>query len=217
MRIMLVLDHPYTLASAENIPHRRSFTAAVAAAAIRGAERGGHQLDLADLAADAFNPAMTRADLVGWRLGEAVDPLVLDYQRRLLEADHLVFAFPVWWEAMPAMTKGFLDRVIAKGVHFDELADAKGNPFRNLMARLQGVTVLTVMTTPDVAYRWWFRDPITKVMFKGTFGKIGLKNLKWQNYAGITAKTPEQRQRLLDDTERRFATLSDISRVRVPR
>ena len=109
MRMLLVLDHPYTIASAEDVPHRRSFTAALAAAAMRGAEQAGHEVDLADLAADGFNPAMTREDLLGWRRGAAVDPLTLDYQRRLLEADHLVFAFPIWWEAMPATTKGFLD------------------------------------------------------------------------------------------------------------
>lgn len=33
-----------------------------------------------------------------------------DYQRRLLAAGHLAFVFPVWWEAMPAASKGFLDR-----------------------------------------------------------------------------------------------------------
>jgi NAD(P)H dehydrogenase (quinone) len=208
VRIMVVFDHPYTVSSAANIPHRRSFTAAVAAAAIRGAQRAGHQVDLADLAADGFRPAMTRDDLLAWRLGTAVDPLVLDYQRRLLEADHLVFAFPVWWEAMPAATKGFLDRVLASGTHYEELDGAKGNPFRSLMTQLQGVTLLTVMTTPDKAYRWWFRDPVTKIMFKGTFGKIGVQNLSWRNYASVKARTDGQRQRLLDETEAHFAALA---------
>lgn len=207
MRILFVLDHPYTLDSAENVPHRRSFTAAVADAAIRGARQAGHEIDLVDLAADGFDPVMSRDDLVAWRLKSVVDPVVADYQRRLLAADHVVFAFPVWWEAMPAATKGFLDRVLTKGVVFEEIAGAKGNPFRNLMPRLGGVTVLSIMTTPDAAYRWWFRDPLTKIMFKGTFGKIGVKNLRWVNYAAITEKTAEQRERMLRDTERRFANL----------
>lgn len=207
MRMLLVLDHPYTIASAEDVPHRRSFTAALAAAAMRGAEQAGHEVDLADLAADGFNPAMTREDLLGWRRGAAVDPLTLDYQRRLLEADHLVFAFPIWWEAMPATTKGFLDKVVAKGVHFDELPGVRGNPFRNRLPRLTGVTALTVMTTPDAAYRWWFGDPVSKILFKGTFGKIGVKKLTWRNYAGITAKTVAQRRRMIDDTQAHFATL----------
>ena len=210
MRIMLILDHPYTIESAENVPHRRSFTAAVAAAAMRGARSAGHDVDLVDLVADGFDPVMSREDLIAWRLKSVVDPLVADYQHRLMMADHLVFAFPVWWEAMPASTKGFLDRVLTKGVVFEEIAGAKGNPFRNLMPRLGGVTVLSVMTTPDTAYRWWFRDPLTKILFKGTFGKIGVKNLRWINDAAITDKTVEQRERLLRETEERFAAMSPL-------
>ncbi|WP_034272001.1 NAD(P)H-dependent oxidoreductase [Actinospica robiniae] len=207
MRILLILDHPYTLTSAENIPHRRSFTAAVAAAAMGGAARAGHQVDLIDLAADDFSPAMNAQDLAAWRQGRVVDPQVLDYQQRLLAADHLVFAFPVWWEAMPAATKGFLDRVLTKGVVFDELPAAKGNPFRNLMPRLGGVTVLSIMTTPHAAYRWWYRDPLTKILFKGTFAKIGVKDLTWVNYDRVTERDSADRQRLLRETEQRFAAL----------
>ncbi|WP_194904282.1 NAD(P)H-dependent oxidoreductase [Catenulispora rubra] len=216
MRVLLILDHPYTLASAENVPHRRSFTAAVAAAAIRGATAAGHQVDLIDLAADGFSPAMTAADLAAWRAAGTVDPQVRDYQRRLLTADHLVFAFPVWWEAMPAATKGFLDRVLTKGVVFAELPDAKGNPFGNLMPRLQAVTVLSVMTTPDKAYRWWYRDPLTKILFKGTFGKIGIRDLRWINFDRVTGITPEQRDRMLHDTETRFTALAPTRAVPHP-
>lgn len=102
-------------------------------------------------------------DLAAWRQGRVVDPLVTDYQRRLLAAGHLAFVFPVWWEAMPAATKGFLDRVLTKGVIYEELPDARGNPFRNRMTNLGGVSVLSVMTTPDKAYRWWYRDPLTNI------------------------------------------------------
>ncbi len=207
MRVLIVLDHPYTLASADNVPHRRSFSAAVAAAAIRGARSAGHEVDLIDLAADGFQPAMSRDDLAAWRQGRAIDPLVLDYQRRLLAAGHLAFVFPVWWEAMPAATKGFLDRVLTKGVMYEELPDVKGNPFRNLMTNLSGVSVLSVMTTPDKAYRWWYRNPLTKILFKGTFAKIGVRNLRWTNYPSVTARTPEQRARMLQQTEKAFAML----------
>jgi NAD(P)H dehydrogenase (quinone) len=208
MRIMLVLDHPYTLASAEDVPHHRSFSAAVAAAAVRGATAAGHEVDVADLAADGFQPAMSREDLTAWRQAAVVDPLVTDYQQRLLSADHLALVFPVWWEAMPAATKGFLDRVLTKGIMFEERADARGNPFRNLMPRLDGVTVLSVMTTPDRVYRWWFRDPLTKIVFRGTFGKIGVRNLSWVNFASVGDRSPEQRRGMLQDTEQRFAALA---------
>lgn len=207
MKVLIVLDHPYTITSAGNVPHQRSFSAAVADAAIRGARSAGHEVDLIDLAADGFQPAMTSADLAAWRQGHAIDPQVMDYQRRLLAAGHLAFVFPVWWEAMPAATKGFLDRVLTKGVVYEELPEAKGNPFRSRMTNLGGVSVLSVMTTPDKAYRWWYRDPLTKILFKGTFAKIGVRNLRWTNYASVTSKTTEQREEMLQRTERTFAAL----------
>jgi len=97
--------------------------------------------------------------------------------------------------------------VLTKGVMYEELPQAKGNPFRNRMTGLGGVSVLSVMTTPDKAYRWWYRDPLTKILFKGTFAKIGVKNLRWTNYASVTAKSPEQRARMLAQTEQAFAAL----------
>jgi NAD(P)H dehydrogenase (quinone) len=207
MRVAIVFDHPYTATAWENVPHRRSFSAAVAASAIRGLESSGHEVDLIDLVADRFNPVMNHQDLLAWRLKATIDPLSLNYQQRIVAADHIVFVFPIWWEAMPASTKGFLDKVLTKGVMFNEDPAAKGNPFSNLMTRLTGVTVLTIMTTPDKAYRWWFGNPVIKIMFKGTFGKIGVKNLTWRNYASVTSKSPEQREKMLVDTERHFASL----------
>ncbi len=96
--------------------------------------------------------------------------------------------------------------MLTKGVLYEELAGARGNPFRNLMTNLGGVTVLSVMTTPAWAYRWWYRDPLTKILFKGTFAKIGIRNLTWRNYADVTGRTAAQRERMLLDTERHFAT-----------
>ena len=63
----------------------------LAAAAMRGVRGAGHEVDLIDLIEDGFNPVMTKDDLAGWRLKSVVDPVAADYQRRLMEADHLVF------------------------------------------------------------------------------------------------------------------------------
>lgn len=207
MRLLLVLDHPYTIASAADVPHERSFSAALARSAVDGATAAGHEVDLIDLAADGFSPVMTRDDLAAWRQAKVVDPVVAEYQSRLLAADHLAFVFPVWWEAMPAATKGFLDRVLTKGVVFEELVGAKGNPFRSHLDRLRGVTVVSVMTTPHAAYRWWFGDPLTKIMFRGTFRKIGVKRLKWHNVDDASSSSAEGRAQILRRTSEQFAAL----------
>jgi NAD(P)H dehydrogenase (quinone) len=141
VHVLLVVDHPYAGA----------FTHALAAAAQRGLTTTGHEIDVVDLHADRFDPVMHAADLAAWRIGQNADPQVADYQERLLAADSLVLAFPIWWELMPAMTKGFIDKVVAKDVAYTQ--PKPGGLMKGRLDRLQGVSMLTVMATPDIAYR----------------------------------------------------------------
>lgn len=205
MRVLIVFDHPYTRAAWDNEPHRRSFTAALAAAAERGLRSAGHEIDSIDLHEDGFDPVMSARDLSAWRTKHVIDAQVLDYQQRLLEADHVIFAFPIWWEAMPALTKGFLDRVLTKGIVYDE--PKPGRPFVNNLPRLAGVTLITVMSTPEPLYRWWFGNPLTKIAFRGTFRKIGVRNLRWINHSGVADRTERKRLDMLRAVEERFARL----------
>ncbi|WP_334151099.1 NAD(P)H-dependent oxidoreductase [Microbacterium sp.] len=205
MRVLIVFDHPYTRAASENVPHNRSFAAASAASVELGLARAGHEVDLIDLHADGFDPVMSAADLAAWRMKSVLDPQVLDYQRRLFAADHVVFLFPVWWEAMPAMTKGFFDRVLTKGIVYEEPRPMR--PFVNKLTRLRGVTVVSVMSTPPLIYRWWFGNPLTKIAFRGTFRKIGVGNLRWVNISGVADQPMQRRERTLHAIEERFAAL----------
>ncbi|MNP57106.1 Flavodoxin-like fold protein [compost metagenome] len=107
---------------------------------------------------------------------------------------------------MPALTKGFLDKVFAKGIVYEEIKP--GRPFKCLLTNLKGVSLLTVMNTPDFFYRWIFGNPITKILFRGTFRKMGIrKNLCWYNYAGMSDRSLEERVKHLNKTEQRFARL----------
>ena len=203
MNFLIVFDHPYGSSASENIPHKRSFSAALLASVIKGLLSGGHNVDLIDLHKDGFNPVMSASDLASWRKKEVTDPLIADYQQRLLKADHLIFIFPIWWEGMPALMKGFFDKVFAKGIVYSE--PKPGRPFKCLLPRLKGVTLLTVMSTPTFMYRWFFGNPITKIVFRGTFRKMGIHSLKWYNYSGMAKLTLRQRQKHLSKTERIFA------------
>lgn len=192
MRTLIVLDHPY----------EGSFTRALVMAATEGLAAAGGEVDLIDLHADGFDPVMHSADLAAWRHGQAVDPQVADYQDRLRAADQLILAFPIWWELMPAMTKGFLDKVLLKGVAYEQ--PKPGGPMKPALTKLTRVTLITVMATPDMVYRVVFGNPITKAVFRGTFHKIGIHRLAWRNYANPAKRTPAQRADLLSGTTAAF-------------
>lgn len=203
IRTLIVFDHPYGATAHDNEPHRRSFSAALLKAAMTGLEGAGHEIDLIDLTHDGFDPAVSAADLRAWRTDTAVDPVVLDYQARLAASDHLVLIHPTWWMAMPARTKGFLDRVLTPGFAFAE--PRVGAPLERRLIRLRGVTVLSSLTTPVPLYRAWFAAPGARIIARGTFRLIGIRRVRWRGYAGMAQRTLEQRERVLERVERQFA------------
>ncbi|WP_298443089.1 NAD(P)H-dependent oxidoreductase [uncultured Ferrimonas sp.] len=131
---------------------------------------------------------------------------MLQYKQRLEQADHIVFIFPIWWELMPALTKGFIDKLIFPGIAYRY--HDKGSRMFSTLDKLKGVTLITTMNTPSLAYRLLFGNAISKALLMGTFWKIGIKQRKWINLSSVKSTSPTQRQRWLDKLHQRFAELS---------
>ena len=109
MKVLLVVAHPC----------RDSYTHACAAAAVRGLTGAGHTVDTVDLYADEFRAEMSRAEHDAYESEQPIlDPMVGDHASRLLHADAIVFVYPTWWSGLPAVLKGWLERVMVPGVGF---------------------------------------------------------------------------------------------------
>ncbi|NEG70009.1 NAD(P)H-dependent oxidoreductase [Bifidobacterium choloepi] len=194
-RNFIVFDHPYTATACDNVPHDRSFSAALCKAITGKLAARGEQVDLADLHADHFDPVMSKTDLANWRKGVPMNDQVADYQRRMLAADRIIFIFPIWWELMPAMTKGFLDKVYAKNILYTQPKDAK--IMQTKLKRDVEVVIVTTMSTPKWIYHLLFCKPIAKAMRFGMCYKTGIRHFRWLNYSQVDKLTLEQRQQLL--------------------
>lgn len=167
MKTVIIFDHPYTATAGDNIPHHRSFLAALLQTILKQLRAEHNDIDLIDLHADGFNPVMSAEDLTNWRRGRATDPQVSDYQQRLLKADRIIFMFPVWWEVMPAMTKGFLDKVYAKGQLY------QADSMKTKLTKQPQLILVTTMSTPTFLYRFFFGAPLTN---QATFSRNLSKN-----------------------------------------
>ncbi|PVD05490.1 NAD(P)H oxidoreductase [Streptomyces sp. CS207] len=96
------------------LAHHRSdsLTAHTARRTTAQLEAAGYRVDLLDLHAEGFDPRMTEADQPDWGNREKTySREVRDHMRRVLEADVVVAVFPVYWQSVPAVLKGWIDRV----------------------------------------------------------------------------------------------------------
>jgi putative NADPH-quinone reductase len=197
MKIAIVFNHPY----------EGSFCNAILQSVVRGLHRAGHETDVLHLDNEGFNPVMTAEDLNGFRLGAPGDPQVINYRQRLATADHLVFIFPIWWELMPAMTKGFIDKVIFPGVAYDYDRSGRFPRMVKKFQRLKGITLITTMNSASLVYRLIFGNAIKRALFTGTFWKMGYGNRKWINLSMVKFVAEEKRKKWLLQLEQRFSRL----------
>ena len=145
---------------------------------------------------------MTAEDLKGFLDHKIVDEKALDYANRLKNADNLVIIFPIWWELMPALTKGFIDKVIFPGAVYEYSKNGIG--MNSTLSNLKSTTVITTMNTPKILYKIKFGNAIEKSLIRGTFKKLGFKNVKWINLDMVKFSKPEKRQKWLDNISKKF-------------
>lgn len=106
-------------------PDPASLSHAVAQALGDGVSSAGHSVEIADLAREGFDPRFSLNDLAVHRREIAQPADIAFEQARIDRADALVLVYPIYWWSMPALLKGWIDRVFANGWAYDEGADLK--------------------------------------------------------------------------------------------
>jgi NAD(P)H dehydrogenase (quinone) len=201
MKVVIVFNHPY----------EGSFCNAILNSVSAGLKKANDEIDLIHLDNDKFDPVMRSKDLEAFAKAkygassstQFADPMVLDYKQRLENAEHLVFIFPIWWELMPALTKGFIDKVIFPGITYEYSKTGMG--MISKMKRLKRLTVITTMNTPSFFYWLIFGNAIKKAIMTGTFWKIGVKNRTWISLNMVKFVSEEKRKKWLKKIEYKFA------------
>lgn len=196
MRTVIVFNHPY----------EGSFCNAILNAVTKGLQNANHEIDIMHLDNDGFNPVMSKEDLKAFVAHQPIDPQVIDYNERLKQADHLIFIFPIWWDIMPATTKGFIDRVLFPGVAYDH--HPRGFGLVPLLKNLKSITMITTMNKPKIMYSLLIGNLIRKVMLRSVFKTMRYKNLNWISYTSVKSVSQEKRVKWLTDLEKRFTRVS---------
>lgn len=160
MRALLVLAHPLG----------DSLCASLAKRARSALEARGASVDVLDLYGEDFAPVLTADERRAYYGTPQPDARIAALQRRLAAADMLVLVFPTWWFSMPAMLKGWFDRVWSPGFAF-----ASGTPIRPLLTNMKSCLVVTTLGSP-----WWIdnlvmRRPVRRVLKTALLGACAPK------------------------------------------
>jgi len=81
---------------------------------IESLEKSGQQIVVRDLNEINFNPVLSLQDMQGQRIGQVADDVKIE-QDFISWADQIIFIYPIWWTRMPAIMKGYIDRVFSYG------------------------------------------------------------------------------------------------------
>ncbi len=149
-------------------PGEKSLSRLFAEDIVKSAESSGQSVRFFDLYAEDFDPALTRAERLGYHADKPDLAAISNHAADLTAAKTLVLVFPTWWFGMPAILKGWIDRVFAPQIAFDHAKDF--GPIRPGLATLENVLVITTLGAP-----WWIdwfimRRPVRRVLKTAVFG-----------------------------------------------
>lgn len=150
MRVLVIYAHPV----------ETSFNAALHRVVVDHLTAAGHEVDDCDLYAEDFDPVLSRAERLGYHDVPGNLKPVQRYVDRLQRAEALVFCFPTWCFGLPAILKGFFDRVFVPGVAFD-ISDPKN--VRPALTHIRRISAVVTYGRP----RWTallMSDPPRKVI-----------------------------------------------------
>ncbi|MED4651191.1 NAD(P)H-dependent oxidoreductase [Bacillus pseudomycoides] len=187
MNVLIIYAHP----------NPSSFNAAILENVQKGLQKTNHFVTLLDLYKEQFNPVLIfnedkrRRDLVYEEETEK-------YRRLIKETDFFIFIYPIWWWGMPAILKGFIDRVFVTGFSYKyEGALPKG------LLIGKKAWVINTLDSPLWYVALLYRSADWVIMKKGILRFCGIRQIKRSVFQSVkTSKAIKREKWLLEMQEK---------------
>ena len=179
-RILVILGHP----------NNDSFCGAIAKSYMEGVKETGNEVQLISVGDLSFDPVLHK----GYASVQELEPDLVAGQAAITWAQHLVFVYPIWWGAMPALLKGFIDRVFLPGFAFKY---REGSQFWDRLLSGRSAHLLVTMDTPPWYFRWVYRMPGHNQMKRTILEFSGIKPVTISSFGPIKGSDQQQRQKWL--------------------
>jgi len=163
MKILYVYAHP----------EPKSFNAALKDTALDALKEKGHEVKLSDLYAMKFHPGLKASDFPERKKPDVFNPFfeailasksgtfapdIKEEMEKVKWADLIIFQFPIYFTAMSAIMKGWIDRVLAPGFGFNPITNSAYD-YRSLQRKVHNACHYHRISKGDVFRRRGARRP----------------------------------------------------------
>ncbi|MFD2941991.1 NAD(P)H-dependent oxidoreductase [Flavobacterium notoginsengisoli] len=172
-------------------PNSESFNFGIAESYKKGAVASGAQVETITIADLKFNPNLQ----FGYQKRTELESDLLESWEKIKRADHLVWIHPVWWGGLPAITKGFIDRLFLPGMTFQY---RENSVWWDKLLKGKTAHIMTTLDQPGWYYRLLFGRPSVNQLKKSTLEFCGIKPVKVSYIGIIKGSNDSQRKKWLE-------------------
>lgn len=171
-------------------PNPASFNFGLAEAYKKGALQSDAKVETITIANLKFNPNLQ----FGYQKRTELEPDLLESWQKIKRADHLVWVHPVWWGGLPAITKGFIDRLFLPGMAFQY---RENSVWWDKLLKGKTAHIITTLDQPGWYYRLFFGRPSVNQLRKSTLEFCGVKPVKVSYIGVIKTSNSNQKEKWL--------------------
>lgn len=172
-------------------PNGNSYCSALATAYEEGALASGFQVRKIELSALMFETNLK----FGYIQRTELEPDLSKSQNDILWANHLVFVYPIWWGTVPALLKGFIDRVFLPGFAFK---NRENSPMWDKLLKGKSSRLIVTMDAPSWYYRLVYGSPGHNMMKKAVLQFCGVSPVKATTFSQVKSSTESRRKQWIE-------------------
>ena len=186
MECLIIYCHPYN----------KSFNHAVLECVENNLDQNNKNYQVIDLYKDDFNPVYDLEEMRLFHVGKTHDPLVKKYLNWLRKTPEVIFITPFWWNGVPGMLKGFIDKVMKEGKGLSHTVTKTG--IHGELTNIKHTYVFTTSTSPTIYLKLFLGNGIKRIFINKTLKQLGMQDCHWYNFGGISNSSNDRRNRYLD-------------------
>jgi NAD(P)H dehydrogenase (quinone) len=188
MKHLIILAHP----------NPASFSSSLVKALHEHLTNEGQEVKIRNLYEIGFNPVLSADDFSS--LADNKVPKEIEIEQEYIKwTDHIIFAYPVWWGGMPAILKGYVDRVFSEGFAYEYVADGS----RGLLSPRKGSTICATGAFSEEYGE--IHNAMKIISGEVIFDFTGIKPYKQLFYGGVPSVTDEVRRSYIQNAIKEFS------------